>query len=98
MVLLLFLAGCDKKTQKAQVTAKDYAAAAPKDGTPLTDERQLDHERWMILVMMGNRRRTEVEVTPEVWKTLRVGDQVEVDYDEGRYTGTIWGSRLVKLP
>ncbi len=98
LVMFLTLAGCDKKTQRAEVTAKDSVAAAPKDGTPLTNERQLDHERWLIHVMMSNRLRTQVEVTPEMWKSLKVGDRVQVNYEQGRYTGAIWSSRLVKLP
>ena len=98
LTLLLTLAGCDKKTQRAEVTAKDYVAAAPKDGTPLTDERQLDHERWLINVEMDDRRRTHVDVTPEAWRALKVGDRVQVDYEQGRYTGTLWGRRLEKLP
>ena len=94
---LLLLGGCNKKMQKAAVLSKDYVAAASKD-QPLTDERQLDHERWLIYVEMDNRRRAQVDVTPDQWRDLKVGDRVRVNYDEGKYTGTIWGSRLEKIP
>ena len=90
------LSGCDKKTQKAEVVSKQHVPAA-KAGEALTDERQLNEERWLINVEMDNRLRTHVDVTPEEWRTFKVGDRVRVNLEQGQYTGTIWGRKLEKM-
>ena len=42
-----------------------------------------------MYVEVDNRLRTHVDVTPEEWQALKAGDRVRVNYEQGKYTGTI---------
>ena len=59
------------------------------------DPRALDHEQWIVNVeMVWDRRRIEVRVEEPRWNALQIGDRVKVTYKVGKYTGTVWESRI----
>lgn len=91
--LWLCCAGCTKKTQPAVVIAKDYIPAHVEGAE--YQERQTDHERWLVRVEMEDGRKAEADLEPERWKALNMGDRVQAKYSEGNYTGTIWSVDLL---
>lgn len=88
----LGLAGCTKKSQPAVVLSKEFIPAHV-EGTELK-ERQTHHDRWLVKVEMESGRKAEADVEPEQWKTLKIGDRVRADYNEGNYTRSIWTVEL----
>ena len=95
LVLVVMLAfGCAKKSQKAVVLAKEHIPAHV-EGTEY-QERQTDHEQWLVKVEMEGGRKAEAPVDEAQWQSLKVGDRVHASYSEGKYTGTIWAIDLRK--
>src|SRR4030095_6202176 len=94
VLLLIGLAGCEKKSGDAIVTGKDYVAAA-KQGEEIKDERTTNHEQWIVRVRMrDNGRPIEVRADRGQWDKLRENDRVQVTYRVGKYTGTVWGAEI----
>jgi len=74
------------------VIAKDYIPARVEGAE--YQERQTDHDRWLVRIEMTNGRKAEADLEPEQWKALNIGDRVRAHYAEGKYTGTIWTVEL----
>ncbi len=67
-LLVMGLAGCEKKNGDAIVIGKDYVAAM-KQGEALNDGRATNHEQWIVKVrMLDNGRRIEVRADRAQWE------------------------------
>jgi hypothetical protein len=94
LALLMSLGGCEKKGGQAVVLSKEYIPAAPAD-QEVRKEGQLSTEQWRVLVeMRADLRKVRILVKPAEWEKLKAGDNVNVRYSQGKYTGTIWGSEI----
>lgn len=93
-LLVMGLAGCEKKNGDAIVIGKDYVAAV-KQGEALKDERATNHEQWIVKVrMLDNGRRIEVRADRAQWEKLRENERVKITYRVGKYTGTVWDAEI----
>ena len=93
-VLVMGLAGCEKKSGDAIVIGKDYVAAV-KQGEEIKDERAANHEQWIVKVRMrDNGRRIEVRADRAQWEKLRENERVKITYRIGKYTGTVWDAEI----
>jgi hypothetical protein len=93
-LLLVGLAGCEKKSGDAVVIGKDYVAAV-KQGEEIKDERATNHEQWIVKVRMRDNARTiEVRADRAQWEKLHENDRVRVTYRMGKYTGTVWDAEI----
>ena len=89
-LLLMSLAGCEKKSADAVVIGKENVAAV-KEREEINDPRATNHEQWIVKVRMRDDGRTiEVRADRAQWKKLHETDQVKVTYRVGKYTGTVW--------
>ncbi len=94
LVLFIVTAGCVEKNGEAVVLSKEYLPPAPKEG-PLPDARQTPDEQWRVQVeMRADLRKVDVLVESAEWQKLKVGDRVNVQYSQGKYTGTVWHSEI----
>ena len=93
-LLVMGLAGCEKKNGDAIVIGKDYVAAV-KQGQALKDARATNHEQWIVKVrMLDNGRRIEVRADRAQWEKLRENERVKITYRIGKYTGTVWDAEI----
>ena len=75
-------------SQDEQVSSEDETAA-------MQDARATDYEQWIVNVrMVDNGRQIDVRVDQPQWDKLKEGDQVQVAYRVGKYTGTVWWSEI----
>lgn len=97
MCLLFFVlapSGCEKRGGEATVISKQHIPAEPAVNEP-GKERAATEEQWRINVeMRSDLRKVRVLVEAAQWDRLRIGDSVQVQFSEGKYTGTIWSSDL----
>lgn len=60
------------------------------------DPRAMIDEQWLVKVeMVEVSRRFNVHTDRAHYDKVKVGDRIKVRYDEGKYTGTVWGSEIV---
>jgi hypothetical protein len=60
------------------------------------DPRAMLNEQWLVKVeMVEVSRRFNVHTDRAHYDKLKVGDRIKVRYDEGKYTGTVWGTEIV---
>jgi len=94
LLLMMGLAGCEKKSGDAIVIGKNYVAAV-KQGDEIKDERATSHEQWIVKArMVDNGRTIEVHVDRGQWEKLRSRDRVKVTYRVGKYTETVWDAQI----
>lgn len=59
------------------------------------DPRATDQEQWIVRVkLIADGRRIDVRSEQAQFEKLKPGDRVHVRYREGKYTGTVWTSRI----
>ena len=74
--------------------SKEHVEAAAPDAKELK-EGQTSQEQWKVLVeMRSDLRKVRVLVEPAEWERLKAGDRVNVQFSQGKYTGTIWSSEI----
>ena len=79
-----------------EVTVDGYVMKPEVRGTS-RDPRALKEEQWRVKVRMISDRRTfNVQADQSQFDKLKEGDQVQVRYHVGKYTGTVWGAELEK--
>ena len=79
-----------------EVTVDGYVMKPEVRGTS-RDPRALKDEQWRVKVRMISDRRTfNVQADQSQFDKLKEGDQVQVRYHVGKYTGTVWGAELEK--
>jgi hypothetical protein len=59
------------------------------------DPRATSDEQWIVRVqMIADLRRIKVQTDKTHWDKVKIGDQINVSYREGKYTGTVWASEI----
>ena len=59
------------------------------------DPRAMSDPQWIVRVSLtSNRLRINVHAEQGQFEKLQPGDRVQVTYREGKYTGTVWSSRI----
>ena len=59
------------------------------------DPRATSDEQWMVRVqMIAGLRRIKVQTDKAHWDKIKIGDQINVSYREGNYTGTVWAAEI----
>ena len=96
IALVISLTGCNKRSGEAIVTGKEYIEAVAPGATP--EERQLDREQWIVNVrMVYDGRRVNILLDDKAqWDRYEVDQRIHVTYQEGKYTGTVWGAEITK--
>jgi hypothetical protein len=52
-------------------------------------------EQWIVRVqMVADLTRIKVQTDKAHYDKIRVGDRVNVSYRQGKYTGTVWASKI----
>ena len=77
-----------------EISADGYVMKREMRGTS-KDPRAKDREQWIVRAQLNeNGREIKVQTSQRQWEKLKVGDEVQVTYRQGKYTGTIWGSEI----
>ena len=77
-----------------EISADGYVMKREMRGTS-KDPRATDREQWIVRAQLNeNGREIKVQTSQRQWEKLKVGDEVQVTYRQGKYTGTIWGSEI----
>ena len=59
------------------------------------DPRALNHEQWIVKVrMLDDGRRIQIQTDQAQWEKLRENDRVKVTYRVGKYSETVWSSKI----
>ena len=59
------------------------------------DPRATSDEQWIVRVqMVADLRRIKVQTDKAHWDKVKVDDQINVSYREGKYTGTVWAADI----
>jgi hypothetical protein len=59
------------------------------------DPRATTDEQWIVQVqMVAGLRRIKVQTDKAHWDKIKIGDQINVSYREGNYTGTVWAAEI----
>ena len=85
--------GKDESPGANEITVDQYVMDPAVRGTD-RDPRATNHEQWIVKVRMTNGRQFNVQADQSRWKKLKEGDRVFVTYRQGKYTGTIWASKI----
>ena len=83
----------DEAASANEITVDEYVMDAAVRGTD-RDPRATDHEQWIVKVRMMNGRQFNVQADQSRWKKLDEGERVFVTYWQGKYTGTVWDSKI----
>jgi hypothetical protein len=59
------------------------------------DPRATSDEQWIVRVqMVAGLRRIKVQTDKAHWDKVKIGDQINISYREGKYTGTVWAADI----
>lgn len=59
------------------------------------DPRATTDEQWIVRVqMVADLRRIKVQTDEAHWDKVKIGDQINISYREGKYTGTVWAADI----
>lgn len=58
------------------------------------DPRAMIDEQWIVRVRMIAGRRIRIHTDQAHWDKVKIGDQINVSYHEGKYTGTVWAAEI----
>jgi hypothetical protein len=79
-----------------EITVDGYVMRPNVRGTS-RDPRALKDEQWRVKVrMLPDGRTFNVQADQSQFDKLKEGDRVQVRYNAGKYTGTVWGAELEK--
>jgi hypothetical protein len=71
-----------------------YVMKAEDRGTA-RDPRALPNEQWLAKVKTTDGGRVfKIQAEPGQFKTLLIGDRVQVTYRVGKYSGTVWDAQI----
>jgi hypothetical protein len=76
-----------------EIVVDTYVMKKDARGTS-RDPRATSDEQWIVWVKMIGGRRLEVHTDKAHWDKVKIGDQINVSYREGKYTGTVWASEI----
>lgn len=76
-----------------EVEVDTYVMKKDARGTS-RDPRATSDEQWIVRVQMIAGRRVKVRTDKAHWDKIKSGDQINVSYREGKYTGTVWASEI----
>jgi hypothetical protein len=83
----------ERELSANEITVDQYVMDRDVRGTD-RDPRAMNHEQWIVKVRMTNGRQFNVQADQLRWKKLEEGDRVFVTYRQGKYTGTVWDSKI----
>ena len=84
----------DQRSDDGTITVDSYIMKPEVRGTS-RDPRALQHEQWLVKVrLIENGRTFNVPADQAQFRRLNTGDRVRVRYQLGKYTGTVWGSKI----
>lgn len=77
-----------------EIVVDTYVMKKDARGTS-RDPRATSDEQWIVRVqMVAGLRRIKVQTDKAHWDKVKVGDEINVSYREGNYTGTVWAAEI----
>lgn len=77
-----------------EIVVDTYVMKKDARGTS-RDPRATSDEQWIVRVqMIAGLRQIKVQTDKAHWDKVKIGDQINVSYREGKYTGTVWASEI----
>ena len=76
-----------------EIVVDTYVMKKDARGTS-RDPRATSDEQWIVRVQMIGGPRIKVQTDKAHWDKVKIGDQIKVSYREGKYTGTVWASKI----
>jgi hypothetical protein len=76
-----------------EIVVDTYVMKKDARGTS-RDPRATTDEQWIVRVQMIAGLRIKVQTDRAHWDKVKVGDQINVSYRQGNYTGTVWASEI----
>jgi hypothetical protein len=76
-----------------EVEVDTYVMKKDARGTS-RDPRATTDEQWIVRVQMIAGLRIKVQTDKAHWDKVKIGDQINVSYRQGNYTGTVWASEI----
>jgi hypothetical protein len=76
-----------------EIVVDTYVMKKDARGTS-RDPRATSDEQWIVQVQMIGGPRIKVQTDKAHWDKVKVGDQINVSYHQGNYTGTVWASKI----
>jgi hypothetical protein len=77
-----------------EVDVDTYVMKKDARGTS-RDPRATSDEQWIVRVQMtADLRQIKVQTDKAHWDKVKIGDQIDVSYREGKYTGTVWAAEI----
>jgi hypothetical protein len=84
----------ERPLRPGEITVGPYVMPAKDRGTS-RDPRALSYEQWIVTVqLVRGGRQFNVQADQQQWERLKEGDRVDVTYRVGKYTGTVWASKI----
>ena len=84
----------ERPLKPGEITVGPYVMLAEDRGTS-RDPRASSYEQWVVTVqLIRGGRQFNVQADQRAWEKLKEGDRVEVTYRVGKYTGTVWSSKI----
>lgn len=77
-----------------EIVVDTYVMKKDARGTS-RDPRATSDEQWIVRVqMIDGLRQIKVQTDKAHWDKVKIGDQINVSYREGKYTGTVWAAEI----
>ena len=76
-----------------EIDVDSYVMKKDARGTS-RDPRATDDEQWIVRVQMIGGPRIKVQTDKAHWDKVKIGDQINVSYRQGNYTGTVWAAEI----
>jgi hypothetical protein len=76
-----------------EIAVDTYVMKKDARGTS-RDPRATTDEQWIVRVKMIAGLRIKVQTDKAHWDKVKVGDQINISYREGKYTGTVWAADI----
>jgi hypothetical protein len=84
----------ERTLKPGEITVGPYVMLAEDRGTS-RDPRASNYEQWIVTVRVNrDGRQFNVQADQRQWEKLKEGDRVPVTYRVGKYTGTVWASKI----
>jgi hypothetical protein len=76
-----------------EIVVDTYVMKKDARGTS-RDPRATSDEQWIVQVQMIGGPRIKMQTDKAHWDKVKIGDQINVSYHQGNYTGTVWASEI----
>jgi hypothetical protein len=84
----------ERPLKPGEIMVGPYVMLAEDRGTS-RDPRASSDEQWIATVrVIRDGRQFDVQADQPRWEKLKEGDRVNVTYRVGKYTGTVWASKI----